>query len=250
MARLGYRNVKNNHIYTTASLVSKYVKREFPEVRKVFAVGMKTIRDSLENEGIEVIGAEQHIVSPDVYFNETMYDNYELDQDIGAVVYGLDTSFTYQKLLLASLYIREKNLPLVVTNDDRGTMTKGKVYPGAGSGLSSILTACSLRKGSSHSSSSKTEPGTFNLIGKPNPFAFNLIMDEHCVPRDSRSVMIGDRPNTDIQFGKAAGIDQCLVLSGVVHSVEDFEQNWLVENPDYDPTYIMNLVGTFKRNTD
>ena len=55
--------------------------------------------------------------------------------------------------------------------------------------------------------------------------------------------MIGDRPNTDILFGKAAGIDQCLVLSGVVHSVEDFEQNWLPEDPNYDPTWIMQQVG-------
>ena len=34
--------------------------------------------------------------------------------------------------------------------------------------------------------------------------------------------MIGDRPNTDIAFGKAAGIDTCLVLTGVVSSEDDF----------------------------
>ena len=59
--------------------------------------------------------------------------------------------------------------------------------------------------------------------------------------------MIGDRPNTDILFGKACGIDTCLVLSGVVTSKDDFEHNWLPENSDYDPTYIMNMVGTFRK---
>ena len=55
--------------------------------------------------------------------------------------------------------------------------------------------------------------------------------------------MIGDRPNTDIMFGKAAGIDQCLVLSGVVHNMQDFEENWLTEDIDYDPTWVMQMVG-------
>jgi len=125
-------------------------------------------------------------------------------------------------------------------------MTKGRLYPGAGSSLSAVLTACNLKKGSNHSSSSKDEPGTFDLIGKPNPFAIELVKEEHGLDPNSRSLMIGDRPNTDIAFGKAAGIDQCLVLSGCVHSMDDFECNWLTENPtDYDPTYIMDLVGTF-----
>jgi len=81
------------------------------------------------------------------------------------------------------------------------------------------------------------------LIGKPNPFMIDLIKEEHSLAPGSRSVMIGDRPNTDIMFGKEAGIDTCLVLSGVVLSLEDFEQNWLTENLAYEPTWIMQQVG-------
>lgn len=77
----------------------------------------------------------------------------------------------------------------------------------------------------------------------------DLVREEHHLEAGSRTVMIGDRPNTDIQFGKAGGVDQCLVLSGVVLSVQDFEDNWLPENPDYDPTYIMEMVGTFKKDS-
>lgn len=149
---------------------------------------------------------------------------------------------------MASLYLQEKGVPLIVTNDDRGTMNKGRLYPGAGSALQSILTAANLKKGSKLNSTSKEEPGTFDLIGKPNPFMVELVREEHRLEAGSRTVMIGDRPNTDIQFGKAAGVDQCLVLSGVVLSVQDFEENWLPENADYDPTYIMEMVGTFKKN--
>lgn len=95
MKKMGFEGVKESNIYTSASVVSKYIVRKYPEVRKVFAVGMKTVRDSLEAEGIEVIGAEKHVLSPDVDVTEIDYDNMKLDDDVGAVVYGLDTSFTH-----------------------------------------------------------------------------------------------------------------------------------------------------------
>lgn len=209
---------------------------------------MSSLRQSFEAEGIEVIGADEHIIEPDCVVDEEMLDNMQLDDGVGAVVIGLDTSFTHQKLLLACQYILQNGVPLIATNGDRGTLIKGKIYPGAGSSLAAVLRACNLKKGARHDSCSKDEPGTFDLIGKPNPFAIDLIKKEHGLSADSRSLMIGDNPNTDIVFGKAAGIDQCLVLSGVVRSVEDFEENWLPENPtEYDPTYIMDLVGTFAR---
>ena len=58
--RLGYdsKKLKLGHMYTSASIVSKYIVRKYPEVRKVFAIGMTSVRESLEAEGIEVIGAD------------------------------------------------------------------------------------------------------------------------------------------------------------------------------------------------
>ena len=100
-------------------------------------------------------------------------------------------------------------------------------------------------------SCSKDEPGTYDLIGKPNPFMFELLKEEHNIPENSRSVMIGDRPNTDIHFGKSVGIDQCLVLSGVVTSLDDLEENWLTQSQaNYDPTYIMDMIGTFEKASE
>lgn len=53
------------------------------------------------------------------------------------------------------------------------------------------------------------------LVGKPNPFTFNIINEKFGVGKQ-RTIMIGDRPNTDIAFGNACGIDTCLVMTGVV----------------------------------
>lgn len=56
--------------------------------------------------------------------------------------------------------------------------------------------------------------------------------------------MIGDRPNIDILFGKAGGLNQFLVLSGLVRGIDDLHQNWLLEDPTgYMPTYVMQMVG-------
>ena len=56
--------------------------------------------------------------------------------------------------------------------------------------------------------------------------------------------MIGDRPNTDIAYGKAGGIDTCLVMTGVVKNFEDFESNWgAKDRTNYTPTYFMNMFG-------
>ena len=66
-----------------------------------------------------------------------------------------------------------------------------------------------------------------------------MILKDHNITDKSRTVMIGDRPNTDIAFGKAGGIDTCLVLTGVVKNIDDFKKNWAGN----EPTYFMEMFG-------
>lgn len=95
MKPMGYTNPKIDRIYTTASIVAEYVKRVYPNVRKVFVVGMKSLRTTLEAAGIEVIGADQVVVPHDCEFTMDMFDTYQVDPDVGAVIYGIDMSFTH-----------------------------------------------------------------------------------------------------------------------------------------------------------
>ena len=120
--------------------------------------------------------------------------------------------------------------------------------PGAGSFLEAILASTGLKRGSHPRSTSIEEPGTFDLIGKPNPFTAELIQEEHGLNFGARTLMVGDLPKTDILFGKNAGVDQCLVLSGIVRSIDDFERNWLPKNPAYRPDHLMEMVGDLKTN--
>ena len=54
------------------------------------------------------------------------------------------------------------------------------------------------------------------IVGKPNPYVIDLIARENDIKDRSKMIMIGDRPDTDILLGSNAGIDKCLVLTGVV----------------------------------
>ena len=86
-----------------------------------------------------------------------VFEEYELDKNVGAVVFGLDTEFTYSKLAIASLYVNELNCKLIVTNDDTFMNVNGRKYPSAGTLLSSLIISIK-------------EETKVEIVGKPNPF--------------------------------------------------------------------------------
>ena len=82
------------------------------------------------------------------------------------------------------------------------------------------------------------------VVGKPNPNIVDIIRKEHDIPRSEldKFVMIGDNPKTDIAFGNNAGIDTCLVLTGVVKSPEESLEFSTCDDL-LRPTHIMNSMG-------
>ena len=67
------------------------------------------------------------------------FEKYPIDPDVGAVVVGLDTKYTYSKLSIASLYIQTAGAKFIATNDDAYDVVAGRKMPGAGAMVSSIL---------------------------------------------------------------------------------------------------------------
>merc|ERR1719228_2784054 len=56
--------------------------------------------------------------------------------------------------------------------------------------------------------------------GKPSKFMFEIVQARHPGIQPHRTLMIGDRANTDILLGKYCGLQTLLVGSGV-HSLEE-----------------------------
>ena len=80
------------------------------------------------------------------------------------------------------------------------------------------------------------------MIGKPNPWVVNLIQQERDCPDKSRMIMIGDRLDTDILMANSAGVDGCLVFTGVTSSEEEMHRI-MSNDPRVHPKFIMSSFG-------
>lgn len=119
-----------------------------------------------------------------------------------AVLVGLCRTFRYS-MIDQSLQQLRMGARFVATNTDRTfPLEKGRVIPGAGAMVASIERASGVSP---------------FVVGKPNPFLVELILGEAGAP-PSECLVVGDRPETDLDSGKAAGCDGFLVLTGATEA--------------------------------
>ena len=202
-------------IVGSAYVAALYIKNNLKS-GKVYLIGMKGIEDELRNLGIEFIGGEsdsEHIVLDDLKYLKP-------DPEIGAVVVGLDVNLNYKKLAKAHIYLSNPNVLFVATNLDSTFPCDQVDLPGTGSIVSCL--AQSLNRSPI-------------ILGKPNVEMLNLLLSEFHL--DSKStVMIGDRLDSDIAFGKNGNLFTILVLTGVSNRKD-------VEDCDFKPDLILESVG-------
>jgi 4-nitrophenyl phosphatase len=122
--------------------------------------------------------------------------NHDL-QSAQFVIAGLDRNLTYEKLSQASLLIRS-GVPFFGTNSDRTLPTTRGLEPGAGSILVAIEAA------------TDTPPVVF---GKPQPDMYRIALKRlETIP--AKTLVVGDRLETDIVGAQKLGCRSGLVLSG------------------------------------
>lgn len=114
-----------------------------------------------------------------------------------AVVVGMDREVCYGRLRDAALAIR-RGAAFIATNADRTLPTEQGLIPGAGAlvGLLEIATDVKAR-----------------VIGKPSPGIVRQALARLGTPA-ALTAAVGDRPETDIAGGQAAGLRTIAVLTG------------------------------------
>ncbi|OMJ30069.1 Phosphoglycolate phosphatase 2 [Smittium culicis] len=209
--------VDESNIFGSSFATAVYLKEvaNFDPEKFVFAIGGKGISDELESQGIKIL-------SPDFPQIENLDDisGIEPDNRVGAVVVGLDVKINYAKLAFAHVNIIQGDSYFIATNSDSTLPVGGITFPGAGSLLSVLK------------SSTKKDPV---VIGKPNQIMFDLVKKSHHLDL-SKTIMVGDRLDTDIDFGNRASVDTLLVYTGVTDKT-------LASNSDIKATFSMNSFG-------
>ena len=146
--------------------------------------------------------------------------DFTLDPSVAAVVCGLDTSINYTKLSKAFQYLtRNEGCVFLATNEDSTYPDSSGLLPGAGS-LSAPLRFALGRDPLSVGKPSKTMLDCVRakcVLSGPGSNRADWVLPVCRHDFDpTRTIMVGDRLNTDILFGQQGGVSTLLVLTGKI----------------------------------
>lgn len=217
-------NKINHHGWKTVFVTNNATRSVSQYVEKLASFGVKAGQDQIINSGLATAlylkqsypsGGPVYIIGEDGLFDSLEKHGfwYSTEKPL-AVIASLDRELTYNKLKLASTFIRA-GVTFLGTNPDPSLPTPEGYVPGTGAILAA-LEASTGRKPI--------------IMGKPAPAMYQIALDHlQIAPIDA--LVVGDQMTTDIAAGIEAGCQTALVLTGV-------SDETTVKAFTYQPTYI------------
>ncbi|WP_414663388.1 HAD-IIA family hydrolase [Horticoccus sp. 23ND18S-11] len=178
-----------DELYTSAQATIDCLRRRFPEVKRIFALGTPSMLQEFSGAGF-ILTADDPADVPD------------------AVVVGFDLTLVYSRLCRAAWWVQQGKL-FVATNPDRVCPTDQPTV------LVDCGAICALLE-------EATGRAPDIVLGKPDPTMLSGILDRHGL-QPSQIAMVGDRIYTDILMAHRADALGVLVLTGEA-TVHDAEQ--------------------------
>lgn len=187
-------------VLTSAQVVAEILRERLGEGAPILVTGSEALRNAVESEGLT-----------------TTKDR----AAARGIAYGMIPTLTWQDL--ADLTIAARGgATWVATNLDATLPTPDGPLPGTGALAGAIATALGR--------------GPDVVAGKPEPGIYRAAMARR--PGGS-AIMIGDRPDSDIEGANRAGIDSLLVFTGVASP-----RSALALPPEQRPTHLgWSLAG-------
>ena len=177
-------SLKPEQIVNSPMAAANYLLQYYPQGGTIYVIGENGLIETLTEHGFRVS-----------------------DNNVVAVVVGMDRNLSYKKLSRATLLIRS-GVCFIGTNADRTFPVPEGLVPGVGAILAALEVA------------SDVQP---HVVGKPAPEMYRIALDRMGV-NPSETLVVGDRLETDILGAQKIGCRTTLVLSGV--SSSEAAQAW------------------------
>jgi len=181
--------VRKEQIISSSLAAVNYLIDKYPDRgKKVFVLGSRFIKECLRSDGFEIL---------------ELRNGHKAD----VVVVGLYIKVTYDHFKEATIAIR-RGADFIATNKDKTFPGKDEIVPGAGSSVAFL-----------EASTGKSAI----VLGKPEPYLLNVALQYLGKKRSDftyeellrRTLVIGDRVDTDILMANNNNMDSALVLTGV-----------------------------------
>ncbi|MET7879784.1 HAD-IIA family hydrolase [Micromonospora profundi] len=190
-------------VLTSAAAAAELLRDRLPAGAPVLVVGAEALRAELRAVGLTPVTLA--------------------DEKPAAVVQGYGPQVGWTELAEASVAVRQGAI-WVATNTDRTLPSARGPLPGNGSLVAVLRTAL------------ERDPDL--VVGKPESALFETAARRS---DGGRTLVVGDRLDTDIEGARRAGLDSLLVLTGVSGVAE-----LLAAEPQRRPTYVArDLAGLF-----
>mmetsp|Transcript_17992 Transcript_17992/g.27860 ORF Transcript_17992/g.27860 Transcript_17992/m.27860 type:complete len:296 (+) Transcript_17992:13-900(+) len=229
-AKKGFKGINKENILCSAYAAARYLSMNNFQGR-VYVIGESGIYDELAEHNIEAIGSPTLHASLDEssVSGGSIAPEITLESGVKAVIVGFDRRYSYLKMCYAYSYVAaDPECIFIATNTDVTYPTANGFMPGSGSLVKGIETAL----------------GKEALVtGKPSPILMDVVKSRVPSMIPERTLMVGDRLDTDILFGNNAGAKTLLVLSGI-------STRKMAEESNIKPTFIAQSVSQLLPNAE
>lgn len=168
-----------SQMHTSAHAAFHYLRRERPEIRRLYVLGTPSLKEEARERGFDIAGL--HGGEPD------------------AVLAGFDLELGFESLGQAAWWITQGK-PFFATHPDRVCPTDQPTV------LIDCGAMCAMLR-------EATGRGPERIFGKPEPAMLEALSARHRLPM-REIAMVGDRLYTDVAMARRAGALGVLVLSG------------------------------------
>jgi len=185
-------------VLTSSLVLVDFLQNRMPGAR-LFVIGEEPLCDELRRAGFDLVEDAPHVE---------------------AVIASFDRTFVYRKLQIAFDAIRA-GARFFATNPDRYCPVPGGGEPDCAAIIAAIE-AC-------------TNTRVEAVVGKPSHYMIEAALNLMNLPAGD-CLMTGDRLETDVHMGQAAGMSTALMLSGTTPASA-------LAASSIQPTYVLNQLG-------